>query len=48
MRSILVSLLLIIVVITMYASITGGETGMHEQLEQSGNKMSDTIERLSP
>ncbi|QHW33112.1 hypothetical protein GZH47_21425 [Paenibacillus rhizovicinus] len=48
MRSLLMTLLLIIVAIVIYGSVTGGDDGMNRQLELSGHHMSDGIQRMSP
>ncbi|MFC0334289.1 hypothetical protein ACFOLF_11690 [Paenibacillus sepulcri] len=42
------SVLLIIVVVVLYTSITGGEQGTNAQLDRTGRHMSDSIRRLSP
>ncbi|MBP3965495.1 MULTISPECIES: hypothetical protein [Paenibacillus] len=48
MRSLLMTLLLIIVTVILYKGVTGGEQGTNAQLEQSGRHMSDGIRRMSP
>ncbi|WP_308636082.1 hypothetical protein [Paenibacillus silvisoli] len=48
MRSLLMTLLLIIVAVVLYDDITGGEQGTHSQLERSSRHMSDGIRRMSP
>ncbi|MBM7565275.1 hypothetical protein [Paenibacillus sacheonensis] len=48
MRSLLMTLLLIIVAVMIYSEVTGGEDGMNRQLEQSGHHMGDGIRRMSP
>jgi hypothetical protein len=48
MRSILVSVLLLIVVLVMYSNLTEGDQGTKEQVERSGASMSDSIRRMSP
>ncbi|NBD24368.1 hypothetical protein [Paenibacillus glycinis] len=48
MRSLLMTLLLIIVAIMVYSEVTGGDDGMNRQLERSGGHMSDGIRRMSP
>ncbi|MBO7747852.1 hypothetical protein I8J29_27035 [Paenibacillus sp. MWE-103] len=48
MRSLLMTLLLIIVAVVVYDEVTGGDGGMNRQLERSGHQMSDGIRRMSP
>ncbi|WP_219838779.1 hypothetical protein [Paenibacillus sp. R14(2021)] len=48
MRSLLMTLLLIIVAVLVYTDVTGGEEGTTKQLERSGSHMSDSIRRMSP
>ena len=48
MRALLMSVLLIIVVVMIYTSVTGGEQGTKAQLDRVGSHMSDSIRRMSP
>ncbi|MFB9328779.1 hypothetical protein ACFFSY_22820 [Paenibacillus aurantiacus] len=48
MRAMLMSMLLIIVVVTIYMNTTGGEEGTNERLAESGRRMSESVARTSP
>ncbi|QHT62912.1 hypothetical protein GXP70_25110 [Paenibacillus lycopersici] len=48
MRSLLMTLLLIVVAILIYDHVAGGDKGMNRQLELSGRHMSGGIRRMSP
>ena len=48
MRSILITLLLLLAVITIYEQIVEGEEGTNKQLQNSGSHMRDSIQRMSP
>lgn len=47
MRSILISMLLIVVIITIYSSTIGGAGGVQSKLLEHGEHMNRTIERLN-
>lgn len=47
-RTMLVSILLMIVVIAIYTSTIGGEDGMKQQLRDSTGNISDSISRIDP
>ncbi|NRF93821.1 hypothetical protein HQN89_23055 [Paenibacillus frigoriresistens] len=48
MRSILVTVMLIMVVIVIYNSVVGGSTGTRKQVSDSGARINGTIERINP
>ncbi|WP_157256909.1 hypothetical protein [Paenibacillus sp. Soil750] len=48
MRSILVTVLLMIVVIGIYMDVVGGSTGTRKQISNSGARISGSIERINP
>ncbi|MEF2246855.1 MULTISPECIES: hypothetical protein [unclassified Paenibacillus] len=48
MRSLLITLLLIITAILIYEGVAGGENGMNTQVNRSGGAMSQHIRQLSP
>ncbi|MBP1966860.1 hypothetical protein [Paenibacillus aceris] len=48
MKSILVTVMLIMVVIVIYNSAIGGNTGTRKQVNNSGAKINGTIERIDP
>lgn len=47
MRSILMTVMLIIVTIVIYNGTVGGEEGAKKQLKESGVRMNLTIERIN-
>lgn len=48
MRSILVTVLLLIVVIGIYFDVVGGSTGTRRQVSDSGGRINGSIERINP
>ncbi|WNR45217.1 hypothetical protein [Paenibacillus roseipurpureus] len=48
MRSILVTVLLVIVVIGIYFDVVGGNTGTRSQVRDSGARINGSIERINP
>lgn len=48
MRSLLITLLLIVAVVLIYNGTVGGDDGMNRQVERSGRHMGDGIRRMSP
>jgi len=48
MRSLLITLLLIITAIFIYEGVTGGEGGMNKQVNRSGGAMAEHIRSISP
>ncbi|GGG81315.1 MULTISPECIES: hypothetical protein [Paenibacillus] len=48
MRSILMTLLLLIVVIVIYTNVMEGERGMNKSLSDSGDAIGGYIRQLSP
>ncbi|MFD2115677.1 hypothetical protein ACFSTH_10690 [Paenibacillus yanchengensis] len=48
MRSILISVMLIMVALLIYNSVAGGDGGMKKQLKRSGESMSEHISKISP
>ncbi|SEO67881.1 hypothetical protein [Paenibacillus sp. OV219] len=48
MRSLLMTMLLIVVVLIIYSNVTGGEKGTKKQLVQAGTHMQDRIRSMSP
>lgn len=48
MRSILITVLLMIVVIGIYMDVVGGSTGTRRQVSDSGARISGSIERINP
>lgn len=47
MRSILMSVMFIIVTVVIYMNTIGGEAGAQKQLSESGERINDTIERIN-
>jgi hypothetical protein len=47
MRSILMSVMLMIVVIVIYVNIIGGESGAKQQIKDSGERINHSIERMN-
>ncbi|MCM3631025.1 hypothetical protein M3194_27230 [Paenibacillus glycanilyticus] len=48
MRSLLISMLLLVTVILLYTGITGGEGGTKRQVERSGAAIGAYIRQMSP
>lgn len=48
MRQILMTVLLIVVVVSLYANIVLGEEGMQNQIRLSGGRMAGEIARINP
>ena len=48
MKSILVTVLLMIVVIGIYFDVVGGSTGTRRQVSDSGGRINGSIERINP
>ncbi|WP_274649130.1 hypothetical protein [Paenibacillus humicola] len=48
MRALLMTMLLVVVVITLYTNITGGDEGTKALLERSGSHMANSIRRMNP
>ncbi|WP_156889522.1 hypothetical protein [Paenibacillus harenae] len=48
MRSILITLLLLVTVILLYLEIAEGDTGMNRQVNEAGRAVSDHIRSMSP
>ncbi|MDR6551921.1 hypothetical protein [Paenibacillus qinlingensis] len=48
MRSILVTVLLVMVVIGIYIDVVGGNTGTRRQVSDSGARINVSIERINP
>lgn len=48
MRTILVTLLLLITAVVIYAAVAEGEGGMNRQVQRTGGVMSDYIRKMSP
>jgi hypothetical protein len=47
MRSILMSVMFIMVVIVIYMNTVGGDEGAKEKLKESGERINHTIERIN-
>jgi hypothetical protein len=47
-RSILVTVMLIMVVIVIYNNVVGGSTGTRKQVSNGGARINGTIERIDP
>lgn len=47
MRALLMTMLLIIVVMSIYMSTIGGENGMGKEIKQSGQRINESIERIN-
>ncbi|CAM3324161.1 MULTISPECIES: hypothetical protein [Paenibacillus] len=48
MRSLLISMLLLVTVILLYTGITGGDDGTKRQVERSGSAIGAYIRQMSP
>ncbi|MCC3375826.1 hypothetical protein [Cohnella sp. REN36] len=48
MRQILITVMLLLTVVAIYASIVGGDGGMREQIRSSGTGMAGALSRVSP
>jgi hypothetical protein len=48
MRSILMTILLLLTVIVIYEQVVEGEEGTNKQLQHSGDHIRDSIQRMSP
>jgi len=48
MRSLLMTVMLIVVAVVLYSNVTEGDEGTKAQLERTGVHMSDSIRRMSP
>ncbi|MBD0383713.1 hypothetical protein [Paenibacillus sedimenti] len=48
MRSILVTVMLIMVVIMIYSNVVGGSGGTRQQVTNSGARISGTIQKIDP
>ncbi len=48
MRSILIAIMLIVTVIIIYNNVADGDDGIKNQLNRSGQSMSEHISRISP
>lgn len=48
MRTILMSVLFLIVAVVVYTNVTEGDEGTKAQIERSGGQMSRSIQRISP
>ena len=48
MRSILISLLMLVVFIVIYEAVAGEEPGAHQLIRQSGSGFSSTIREIDP
>lgn len=48
MRSILISVLLLVTIIILYMNITDGDGGMKDQINESGEAVGNYIRRMSP
>jgi hypothetical protein len=48
MRQILMTVMLIVTVVMLYAHIVDGSGGTRDSIRSSGNRMADGISRISP
>ncbi|WP_168119833.1 hypothetical protein [Paenibacillus sp. HB172176] len=48
MRALLMSMMFILVILAIYASIADGDDGMKQGIGRSGSAMSDYIKGMSP
>jgi hypothetical protein len=48
MRALLMTVLLIVAAVAIYANVTEGDDGTKAQLGRTGSHMSDSIGRMSP
>ncbi|WP_187274204.1 hypothetical protein [Paenibacillus sp. N3.4] len=48
MRSILVTVMLVMVVMVIYSHVVGGSAGTRNQISLSGARINGTIERIDP
>lgn len=48
MKHLLAVLMLLIVAVTLYSAIMGGEGGMGATIRDAGGQVSQTIERINP
>ncbi|MFD0698156.1 hypothetical protein ACFQZT_29195 [Paenibacillus sp. GCM10027628] len=48
MRSILVTVMLIMVAILIYSHVVGGSNGTRQQVSDGGARINDTIQKIDP
>ncbi|WP_372636530.1 hypothetical protein [Cohnella sp.] len=48
MRQLLMTMLLIVTVVLLYASFAQGENGANAKITDSGSRMADRLSRISP